>query len=83
MIHGGEAQVEARFSPFADSANLDARKVHGLHRTYHRLRNHIVRTQWNSLVTWAVWNLVLVHLGTVLVSLQDRCMVCAKHTIFS
>jgi hypothetical protein len=36
--HGGKAQVEARFSPFADSANLDARKVHGLCRTYHRLR---------------------------------------------
>jgi hypothetical protein len=26
-------------------------------------------------------NLVLVHLETVLVSVQDRCMVCAKHTI--
>ena len=25
-------------------------------------------------------NLVLIHLETVLVSLQDRCMVCAKHT---
>jgi hypothetical protein len=45
--------------------------------------NHIIRTQWNSLVTWAVWNLVSVYLGTVLVSLQDRCMVCAKHTILS
>ena len=26
-------------------------------------------------------NLVLIRLQTVLVSLQDRCMVCAKHTI--
>jgi hypothetical protein len=26
-----EAQLEARFSPFGDSANLDARQVHGLH----------------------------------------------------
>ena len=26
-------------------------------------------------------NLVLIRLETVLVSLQDRCMVCAKHTI--
>jgi hypothetical protein len=25
-----EAQVEAHFSPFGDSANLDARLVHGL-----------------------------------------------------
>jgi hypothetical protein len=27
---GDEAQVEARFSPFEESANFDARKVHGL-----------------------------------------------------
>ena len=28
-------------------------------------------------------NLISVHLGTVLVSVQDRCMVCAKCTIGS
>jgi hypothetical protein len=28
-----------------------------------------------------MWNLVLVCLETVLVSAQDRCMVCAKRTI--
>jgi hypothetical protein len=33
-----EAQVEARFSPFRDSANLVARSVHSLRRTYHGLR---------------------------------------------
>ena len=33
-----EAQVEARFNPFGDSANLDARQVLGLCRTYHRLK---------------------------------------------
>jgi hypothetical protein len=33
-----EAQVEARFGPFGDSANLDERYVHGLRRTYHGLR---------------------------------------------
>ena len=27
------------------------------------------------------WNLVLVHLETVLVSMQDRCTVCAELTI--
>jgi hypothetical protein len=31
-----EAQVEACFYPFRDSANLDARWVHCLHRTYHK-----------------------------------------------
>jgi hypothetical protein len=43
-----EAQVEARFSPFGDSANLDARWMHGLRRMYHRLRNHFGRTGWKS-----------------------------------
>ena len=37
---GDEAQVEARLGPFRDSANLDAREVHGLRRTQHRPRNH-------------------------------------------
>jgi hypothetical protein len=40
-----EAQVEARFGLFGDSANLDAREVHGLHRTYHRLRNSFRHTR--------------------------------------
>jgi hypothetical protein len=54
-----------------------------LGQTHHRLRNHFGRTRWNSLVTWVMWNLVLVHLETVLVLVQDRCMVCAKCTIGS
>jgi hypothetical protein len=57
--------------------------VHGLRRTYHKLRNDFACTRWNSLVTWAMWNLVLVRLEIVLVSVQDRCMVCAKCTIGS
>ena len=32
-------------------------------------------------MTWVMWNLVLVNLETVLASVQDRCMVCAKRTI--
>jgi hypothetical protein len=30
-----------------------------------------------------MWNLVLVNLEIVLVSVQDRSMVCAKHTVGS
>jgi hypothetical protein len=41
-----EAQVDAHFIPFGDSANLDARLVHDLRRTFHRLRNHFGRTRW-------------------------------------
>ena len=44
IILGEEAQVEGRFDLFGDSANLDARKVHGLHGTYHMLRNPFGRT---------------------------------------
>ena len=36
---GEEAQVEARFGLFGDSANLDERWVRGLHGTYHLLGN--------------------------------------------
>jgi hypothetical protein len=43
---GDEAQLGARFGPFGDSANLD--EVHGLRRTYHRLRNRLGHTRWNS-----------------------------------
>jgi hypothetical protein len=32
-------------------------------------------------MTWVVLNLVLVHLETVLVSVQVRYTVCAEHTI--
>ena len=48
VLLGDEAQLEARFGPFGDSANLDARSVRGLRRTYHWLRNHLGRTRWNS-----------------------------------
>ena len=34
-------------------------------------------------MTWVLWNLVLDRLETVLVSVEDRCMVCAKRCIGS
>jgi hypothetical protein len=83
ILLGDEPQVEARFSPFRGSANLDARYVHGLDGTYHRLKTHFGRTRWNSYVMWVMWNLVSVYLETLLVPVQDRCTVCAKRTIGS
>ena len=41
---GDEAQVEACFGPFEDSANLDVRLVHGLRQMFHRLGNCFGRT---------------------------------------
>ena len=37
--------------------------------------------QWNSYVMWVMWNLTSLHLETVLVSVQDRCTICAKRAI--
>jgi len=47
VLLGEEAQVVAWFGLFGDSSNLDARQVHGLHGTYHMLRNQFVHTRWN------------------------------------
>jgi hypothetical protein len=48
VLLGDKAQVDAYFGLFVDSANLDVRLVHGLRRTYDRLRNRFVRTRWYS-----------------------------------
>jgi hypothetical protein len=45
-------KMEARFDPFRDGINLDARYVHGLPQMDHRLRNQFGRTQLYSYVTW-------------------------------
>jgi hypothetical protein len=31
--------------------------------------------------TWVMWNLISIRLEIVLISVQDRCTVCAKRTI--
>jgi hypothetical protein len=69
-------QVEANFRPFRDCVNLDV--MHGLRRTYNSLRNHFGHAQWYSYVTWVKWKHILVHLETMLISMQDRCMVSAE-----
>ena len=59
IILGEEAQVQGRFDLFGDSDNLDARQVHGLHGTYHMLRNPFGRTPMFSYMTCVIWNLAL------------------------
>jgi hypothetical protein len=76
-------RVESRFGPFGDSATLEARLVHGLCQTYHRLRNSTGGTQWNSKVMWVLWNLVSIYFETVLALVHDMCSVCVKRTIGS
>jgi hypothetical protein len=43
----------------------------------------IWRNRWYSYVTWVKWKLVLEYLEIVLISTQDRCTICTKHTIGS
>jgi hypothetical protein len=57
--------------------------VYGLRRTCHGLINSFGRTRWILQVTWVTWNLSSFYLETVLVSVQDRCMMCARCTIGS
>ena len=83
VLLGDVGQVEARFDPFGDIVILMQDSCTVCTETYHRIGYRFGRTQWNSLVTWVMWNLVLVHLETVLVLVQDRCMVCAKRPIGS
>jgi hypothetical protein len=48
VLLGDEAQVEARFGLFGDSANLDAKRVNGLPQVHHRLRNLFGGTRCDS-----------------------------------
>jgi hypothetical protein len=47
-ILGDVGHVESPFSPFGDTISFRARWVHGLHHTYHRLRNCFRCTEWYS-----------------------------------
>jgi hypothetical protein len=42
---GDVAHVESCFCPFYDGVSVRARYVHKLCQTYHRLKNHFVRTR--------------------------------------
>jgi hypothetical protein len=75
-------RAEFRFSPFGDGVNVSAREVHGLHRTYHRHRNHFGRTRWESLETKLNWKLSSVRLEIVLLT-HDWSTVCVKRNIGS
>ena len=81
ILLGDEAQLEARFGLFGDSANLDARSVHGLRQTYHSLRNHLGRTPIELLGDVGQVESRSVYLEMVFVLVQERCMVCTYHRL--
>ena len=78
-----EAQVEARFGLFGDSANLDARLVHGLCRMYHRFRKSFSTHPMELLGDVGHVKSRSVCLEMMLVLVQDRYTVYAKCTIGS
>jgi hypothetical protein len=45
---GDMGHVESHLFHFGDYVSVDARLVHSLRQTYHRLRNHFGRTRWYS-----------------------------------
>ena len=81
VLLGDEAQLEASFGPFGDSANLDARSVHCLRRTYHRLEKSFWTHPMELLGDVGHVEYCSVHLEMVLVLAQDRCTFCAQCTI--
>ena len=83
ILLGDEAQLEARFGPFGDSANLEIRSLHGLRRTYHRARKSFWTHLMELLGDVGHVESCLVRLEIVLVLVQQRCMVCTKPTIGS
>ena len=67
VLLGEEAQVETHFEHVEmmliltrDGCTVGAECTIGS-------ENHFGRTRWNSEVTWVMWNLISVHLETVLV----------------
>ena len=73
--------VKSDFGLFGDSVDFGAIYLHGLRRTHHRVGNRLECTRWNTKVRLDLWKLVSIRLEIVLVSVQDRCTVCATRTI--
>ena len=82
VLLGDRTQLEGCFRPFVDSANLDARSVHGFRRTYHRLRNRLHAPD-ELLGDVGHVESRSVRLEMVFVLVQDRCRVCAQRTVGS
>jgi hypothetical protein len=73
--------VEACLSLFGDSANLDAKKYAWFVSNVPLAQKSCWTHPMELLGEWVMWNLVLVRLETVLVSVQYRCTVCTERTI--
>ena len=78
---GDTGLVKSRFGLFGGGVIVGARQVHRLRQTYHRLRNHFGCTDGTPRFQGSSESSFSVCLVIVLVLTQDRCTVCAEHTI--
>ena len=79
VLLGDVGEVEARFSPFRNSVNLDTRLC--MVCTERTIGLEIVGMHMMALLADVFkWRLVSVSLEKVLGSTQERCTICAKRT---
>jgi hypothetical protein len=71
-------QAEALFDLFGESFDIGARKMHGSRRMFHGNENRFGYTRCYPYVMYVKWKLISVRLEIKLISVQDRCTVCAK-----
>jgi hypothetical protein len=82
-LQGDVGHVESHFGPFGDSVRCQRKIGAWFVLNVPHPHKSFWSTRQNFKVTWVMWNLILVHLEIVLVLVQDRCSVCAKHTVGS
>ena len=83
VLLGDEAQVVARVGPFGDSVILTQDRCMVYAERIICLEVVLDTPDRIPRLHESIWNLILVYLVILLVSVQDRCTVCTKHTIGS
>ena len=81
VLLGDKTQLEARFGSFGDSANLDARSVHGFAPNVPQAQKSFSTHPMELLGDVGHVESRSVRFEMVLALVQDRCTDCAKHTI--
>jgi hypothetical protein len=82
VLLGDEAQVDAHFGLFGDRLILTQHRC--MVCTERNIGLEIVLDAPDrSPTTLVMWNLISIHLETVVVLVQDRCTICAERTIGS
>jgi hypothetical protein len=87
---GDVRHVESHFGPFGERVLVSVQDGRMFCLNVPRVQRSFWMHSMELLGAWVMWNLILVrlvtmlvliHLEIVLVSMQDWCTICAKHTI--